>query len=115
MEKAGVKKIREISRMQSFEEYLLMAEANFNLVLNSEARYAAQDMSKNLEIPFIELNNLHRADKIHAQYMALAQALNVKFDDTLFYEKTLENIKDFKSKYALFYFVTQLPEARQFR
>ncbi len=100
LEKAGVKKIREISRMQSFEEYLLMAEANFNLVLNSEARYAAQDMSKNLEIPFIELNNLHRADKIHAQYMALAQALNVKFDDTLFYDKTLENIKDFKSKYA---------------
>ena len=100
LEKAGVKKIREISRMQSFEEYLLMAEANFNLVLNSEARYAAQDMSKNLEIPFIELNNLHRADKIHAQYMALAQALNVKFDDTLFYDKTLENIKSFKDKYA---------------
>ena len=100
LQSVGVKNIREISRMQSFEEYELMAEANFNLVLNPEARYAAQDMSKNLEIPFIELNNLHRADKIHAQYMALAQALNVEFDDEIFYSKTLAQVESFKNKYG---------------
>ena len=97
---AGVKHIREISRMQSFAEYELMAEANFNLVLNSEARYAAQDMSENLEIPFIELNNLHRINKIHAQYQALAQALNVKFDDEKFYLQTAGKIKEFTGKYG---------------
>ena len=100
LQSAGVKNIREISRMQSFDEYELMAEANFNLVLNSEARYAAQDMFKNLEIPFIELNNLHRADKIHAQYMALAQALDVKFDDEKYYSRTVDNIGEFKRKYG---------------
>ena len=100
LQSVGLKDIREISRMQSFEEYELMAEANFNLVLNPEARYAAQDMSKNLEIPFIELNNLHRADKIHAQYMALGQALNVAFDDEKFYSQTLDNVADFKRKYG---------------
>ncbi|MBE6404179.1 MAG: oxidoreductase [Lentisphaerae bacterium] len=100
LQSSGVKYIREISRMQSFAEYELMAEANFNLVLNSEARYAAQDMFKNLEIPFIELNNLHRADKIHAQYTALAQALDVRFNDEKYYSETLENIDNFKSKYG---------------
>ena len=100
LQSVGVKNIREISRMQSFEEYELMSEANFNLVLNPEARYAAQDMSKNLEIPFIELNNLHRADKIHAQYMALAQALNVEFDDEKFYSATVDHVEKFKSKYG---------------
>ena len=100
LQSVGVKNIRELSRMQSFEEYELMAEANFNLVLNSEARYAAQDMSKNLEIPFIELNNLHRIDKIHAQYMALAQALNVTLDDEKFYSESAQTIKNFKDKFG---------------
>ena len=100
LQSVGIKNIRELSRMQSFEEYELMAEANFNLVLNSEARYAAQDMSKNLEIPFIELNNLHRIDKIHAQYMALAQALNVAFDDEKFYSESAKIIKNFKDNFG---------------
>ena len=100
LQSVGIKNIRELSRMQSFEEYELMAEANFNLVLNSEARYAAQDMSKNLEIPFIELNNLHRIDKIHAQYMALAQALNVTLDDEKFYSESAKIIKNFKDKFG---------------
>ena len=100
LQSSGVKNIREISRMQSFEEYELMAEANFNLVLNSEARYAAQDMFKNLDIPFIELNNLHRPDKVHAQYAALAQALDVKFDDERYYFQTVNNVEEFKRKYA---------------
>ena len=100
LQSVGIKNIRELSRMQSFEEYELMAEANFNLVLNSEARYAAQDMSKNLEIPFIELNNLHRIDKIHAQYMALAQALNVTLDDEKFYSESAKIIKNFKDNFG---------------
>lgn len=97
---AGMKSIREISRCETFEEYQSMAEANFNLVLNAEARYAAQDLSKRLEIPFIELNNLHRADKIHAQYQALAQALDVKFDDEKFFLAASKNVEVFKNKYA---------------
>ena len=100
LKSAGMKSIREISRCETFEEYQSMAEANFNLVLNAEARYAAQDLSKRLDIPFIELNNLHRVEKIHAQYQALAQALNVKFDDEKFMLETAEKATAFKNKYA---------------
>ncbi len=96
----GIRKINELSRCENFDEYLSMAEANFNLVLNSEARYAAQDLSKNLNIPFIELNNLHRCDKIHAQYMALAKALDVNFDDEKYYLQAQKNVSEFKNKYA---------------
>ncbi len=100
LKSAGMKSTREISRCETFEEYQSMAEANFNLVLNAEARYAAQDLSKRLDIPFIELNNLHRVEKIHAQYQALAQALNVKFDDEKFMLETAEKATAFKNKYA---------------
>ena len=37
LRQAGVKTIREISRCESYEEYLSMAEANFNLVLVDDA------------------------------------------------------------------------------
>ena len=97
---AGVKNIREISRCNSYSEYQLMAEANFNLVLNPEARYAAQDLSERLEIPYIELSNLHRVEKIHNQYQSLAQALSVKFDDAKFMDAARENIEKFRRKFG---------------
>ena len=45
MKSIGVKNIRELSRAKTFEEYKEMSKANFSLVLNPEARAAAQDMS----------------------------------------------------------------------
>jgi nitrogenase molybdenum-cofactor synthesis protein NifE len=36
LKSAGVKKINEISRLTTFEEYLEMSEANFNIVVNPE-------------------------------------------------------------------------------
>ena len=47
----GIQKINEISRCKDFEEYLSMAEANFNLILNPECRLAAEDIKKRLDIP----------------------------------------------------------------
>ena len=40
---AGIKTIHEISRCRNFEEYKTMSEANFNLVLHQESRFAAED------------------------------------------------------------------------
>ncbi|MCC8078096.1 MAG: nitrogenase component 1 [Oscillospiraceae bacterium] len=78
---AGVRTVRELSRCRDFSEYRAMAEANFNLVLNPEARFAARDFEARLGIPSIELTRLYQPDKIHNQYMALGAALGVALDD----------------------------------
>ena len=77
---AGVRRVREISACGSYEEFMKMAEANFNLVLNPEARPAAQDLEERLGIPSIELMRLYRTDRIAAQYDALAAVLGTTFD-----------------------------------
>lgn len=92
----GVRQIRELSRCESYEEFQCMAEANFNLVLNSEARYAARDMEQNLHIPYIELRRLYQVEKIHRQYEALGAALGVPLSDDDQYQKTLEKISVFQ-------------------
>lgn len=97
--KAGIKHIREISRCKDIEQYHKMSQANFNLVLNAEARYAAQQMEDSLGIPYIEMMRMYHIDKIHNLYMSLANALGVSFDDSEHYNKTKQAIQDFKAKY----------------
>ena len=81
LKKAGVKTVHEISRCRDYEEYQTMAEANFNLVLHPEARFAAEDFHENLKIPFIELRRLYQIDKIEKQYQALGKVLGIPFAD----------------------------------
>ncbi len=80
LHQAGVKTIHEISRCGDYEEYQRMSQANFNLVLHPEARFAAEDFHDRLKIPFIELRRLYQMDKIENQYRALGQVLGVAFD-----------------------------------
>lgn len=77
----GVKSIREVSRCADFDEFQHMAEANFNLVLYPEARFAAADLHERLGIPSIELTRLYQLDRIRRQYQALGQVLGATFDD----------------------------------
>lgn len=79
---AGIKKIHELGRCETFEQYSELSRSNFNLVLNAEARYAAQDIEKRLGIPFIELSRMYRTDKIHNQYRLLGQAIGAELDDS---------------------------------
>lgn len=95
----GVKKINEISRCADFEEYMGMAEANFNLVLNPETRLAAEDIAKRLEIPSIELTRQYRLDKIHKQYQLLGGALGVNIDDSRWMKETEEYIDGFRERH----------------
>lgn len=81
LEKAGVKTVHEISRCKNYEEYQTMAEANFNLVLHPETRFAAEDFHEKLQIPFIELRRLYQIDKITKQYQALGKVLGIPFED----------------------------------
>ena len=79
LQEAGVKTIHEISRCEDFEEYKKMSEANFNLVLHPEARFAAEDFHDRLKIPYIELRRLYQIDKIGSQYQAFGAALGIEF------------------------------------
>jgi nitrogenase molybdenum-cofactor synthesis protein NifE len=81
---AGIRQIREISRCRDFEEYRSMAEANFNLVLNPEARYAAAELETRLSIPSVELSRVCQLDKIANQYRLLGQILSTQLPDEPF-------------------------------
>ena len=100
LKKAGIKKIREIGRCETFEDYQQMSRANFSLVLNSEARAAAQDMQTRLGIPFIELTRMFRTDKIHNQYRLLSQAIGSVLDDSEYLAAAQKCIADFKTKHG---------------
>ena len=92
---AGVKTIHEISRCKDYEEYQTMSEANFNLVLHPEARFAAEDFHDRLKIPYIELRRLYQVDKIASQYRAFGAALGITFDDEEPQKLRWQNLKNF--------------------
>lgn len=100
LRQVGVKNIREISRCRDYQEYQMMAEANFNLVLNPEARFAAQDFEKRLGIPSIELTRLYEIDKISKQYAALGAALGVAFRDEPERRRAEEAVRAFYETYG---------------
>lgn len=96
LQKAGVKTIHEISRCEDFEEYKKMSEANFNLVLHPEARFAAEDFHDRLKIPFIELRRLYQVDKIGSQYQAFGAALGIEFHAEEQKKQAQEAIESFR-------------------
>jgi len=100
LESASVRAVREISRCQTYEEYQMMAEANFNLVLNQEARYAAADLEKRLGIPSIELARLHGTDRIANQYKLLGQAVGAAFDDSEPRRQAEAAVEAFRAKHG---------------
>lgn len=83
---AGVSDIRQISTCDDYDEYLKMAEANFNIVLNPECRPAAGDMSERLDIPYIELRRMYDLDRLSRQYSAFSRAVGAE----LHFEKYVE-------------------------
>lgn len=96
----GVKAVREISRCRDYGEFQQMAEANFNLMLNPEARFAARDLEERLGIPSIELRRLYQIDRIHRQYQALGAALGVTFQDEPMAQAAQEEIDRFRARHG---------------
>lgn len=97
---AGIRSIGEIGRCQTFAEYEHLSAANFNLVLNAEARYAAQDLQERLGIPYIELTRLFRIDKIRNQYRMLGQAIGAALDDSTYYAKAADTVSTFRERFG---------------
>ena len=79
---AGIRNIRQISTCRTYEEFLQMASANFNIVIDPEVRAAAEDMNKNLNIPYIELTRVYSTDKISSQYKAFASVTGIDIVDS---------------------------------
>ncbi len=82
LKSSGIRNIRQISTCKTYEEFLQMASANFNIVIDPEARAAAEDMNKNLNIPYIELTRVYSTDKISSQYKALASVAGIDITDS---------------------------------
>lgn len=101
---AGIKKIHELARCKTFEEYSQISGANFSLVLNPEARYAAQEMERSLGMPSIELLRMYQPDKIHNQYRLLGQAIGAELDDSEYYREATKAAEDFREKYGILSF-----------
>ena len=99
LHQAGVKTIHEISACKDYDEYMTMSEANFNLVLHPEARFAAEDFHDRLKIPFIELTRLYQIDKIGRQYQAFGKVLGVTFNDKAAADKAQRTVDTFKAQY----------------
>ena len=97
--KVGLKHIYELSRMTSLESYQAMAQANFNLVLHPEARYAANYLKDTLEIPAIELLRTFQLSKITKQYQLLSQILEVNFNLEPYLERATKEVEEFSSKF----------------
>lgn len=95
----GVRDIREISRCKDYVEYQRMSEANFNLVLNPEARFAARDFEERLQIPSIELRRLYQMDKIRSQYRALGAALGTELRDEEACRETEQAVERFRAQH----------------
>lgn len=113
LRQAGVKRIREVSSCREYDEFQRMAEANFNLILNPEARPAARDLEKRLGIPSIELTRLYQIDQIGRQYDALGAALGlsdiqpvqienqgVRWDYSVAMDSAKDSMRRFRNLYA---------------
>lgn len=83
---AGVRTVNQLACCRTFSEYLKMSEANFNLVLNHEARHAAAGMERRLGIPAIETARFYQPEKIARQYQLVAMAIGAQ-------EKTAPSIE----------------------
>ena len=95
----GLTKIREIGRMRTLDEYMEMGEANFNLVLNPEARYAAEDLMERLGMPYIEMGRFYDPDRIARQYSLLGGALGVRFPDAPYRENAMRALEEFADRH----------------
>lgn len=68
---AGVKTIHEISRCKDYAQYQTMSEANFNLVLHPEARFAAEDFHDRLKFHISSCADYIRSIKLPVSIVLL--------------------------------------------
>lgn len=98
LDKAGIHTINQVSTMPTLEEYYEMGAANFNLVLDPLSRYAAEDLRKRLNMPYIELARLYDPERIHHQYQLFAGALGINMDDEEIFSRAKASRDSFQTR-----------------
>lgn len=89
LKKAGIQIIHQVSCMNTLEEYYEMGAANFNLVLDPEAIYAAEDLKNRLNMPYIEIPRVYDPNRIHKIYRLFGQAVGIEIKDEEYYQQAL--------------------------
>jgi nitrogenase molybdenum-cofactor synthesis protein NifE len=113
--KAGLTRIREISRCGTYGEFLEMGSANFNLVLNPEADFAAQRLLERTGMPYIDLTRCYAVGRIAKQYELLGAAIGVTFDDRPYRDEARQRLEDFRKDHpALTFALGQMLNANPF-
>ena len=97
--KAGVKHIRQIATCSTYEEFLQMASANFNIVTNPEARASAHDMSQRLGIPYIELTRIHDVERTSLMYRSFANAVGIEIDTSAEEAEAMAAVNSLKEQF----------------
>lgn len=97
----GLQHVRQLATCTDYAAYQQMAAANFNLVLDGEARDAAKLMEQRLHIPYIELRRTYQADRMANQYRALARVLGIKEQKHIaIMPAIMQDIQAFREQYA---------------
>ena len=96
----GLTAVRQVSAMKTLAAYEEMGEANFNLVLHPESRFAAEDLQKRLGMPYLEMTRVYDAARIGRQYGMLAAALGEKIDVLDLQEEADRKVQAFREKAA---------------
>lgn len=100
LRKAGIETINQVAEMRTLHAYYEMGAANFNLVLDPESTYAAEDLKNRLGMPYIELPRLYQAERIHHVYQLFGKAIGVSIDDEKEYAQMKKETADFALKYT---------------
>lgn len=113
--KAGLTHIREISRCQTYEEFLEMGGSNFNLVLNPEADFAAEHLMNRTGMPYIDLTRSYSVARIAKQYELFGAAVGIRLDDGRYRKEAEDRLADFRGKHGnLTFAIGQMLNANPF-
>jgi nitrogenase molybdenum-cofactor synthesis protein NifE len=112
---AGIRTVNQISAFKTLDAYMAMGAANFNLVLDPESRFAAEDLMNRLGMPYIELARLYDAGKIRKQYELFAAAVGTKFNLSQYEDEALLAVDRIRKTYGTLSFaVGQMLNAHPF-
>ncbi len=95
---SGGYSVHHISEMKSYDEYQMMGDSAFNLVVAPQGVYAAREMEERLGIPYSFFPVDYSMKNVEESYEKLARILEIgDFDFTQYKEKALESIRGARS------------------
>lgn len=87
LQNAGVKRINEIDRCRSFEEYQLMAAAHLNIICSGDAHPLGKYLEEKLGIPYVVLNDIYDAEELSGTYAQIGEILGVTLDTAAYQDQ----------------------------